>query len=177
MNQLILDKNFTPYISREEISKRVNEIAASINEDYRNKQPVFIAILNGAFVFASDLFKQITVPAEISFIKLSSYDGTSSTGKVTATIGLENSLQNKDIIIIEDIIDTGETMHYLLPELLSQSPSSIKICALLHKKEATQYPIQIDYLGFEIPDLFVVGYGLDYNGLGRNMNEILQITE
>ena len=177
MNHSILDKNFTPYISREEISKRVSAIASSINVDYCNKQPLFIAILNGSFVFASDLFKQITVPAEISFIKLSSYNGTSSTGKVTTTIGLENSLQNKDIIIIEDIIDTGETMHNLLPELLSQSPNSIKICALLHKKEVTQYPIRIDYLGFEIPDLFVVGYGLDYNGLGRNINEILQITE
>jgi hypoxanthine phosphoribosyltransferase len=177
MNQLILDKTFTPYISREEISKRVNEIAASINEDYCNKQPIFIAILNGAFVFASDLFKQISLPAEISFIKLSSYDGTSSTGKVTTTIGLENILRNKDIIVIEDIIDTGETMHNLLPELLAQNPNSIKICALLHKKEATQYPIRIDYLGFEIPDLFVVGSGLDYNGFGRNINEILQITE
>lgn len=177
MNYFIHDKTFVPYISREEISKRVSAIAASINEDYCDKQPIFIAILNGSFVFASDLFKQINLPAEISFIKLSSYNGTSSTGKVTTTIGLENSLQHKDIIVIEDIIDTGETMHNLLPELLSQSPNSIKICTLLHKKEATRYPIQIDYLGFEIPDLFVVGYGLDYNGFGRNINEILQITE
>jgi hypoxanthine phosphoribosyltransferase len=176
MNHSILDKNFAPYISREEISKRVSEIATSINEDYCNKQPLCIAILNGSFIFASDLFKQITVPAEISFIKLSSYNGTSSTGKVTTVIGLENNLQHRDIIVIEDIIDTGETMHNLLPELLLQSPNSIKICALLHKKEVTRYPIRIDYLGFEIPDLFVVGYGLDYNGLGRDINEILQIT-
>lgn len=177
MKQLIHDKYFVPYISKEEISEKVSEIARSINKDYVGKQPLFIAILNGSFVFAADLFKQITIPAEISFVKLSSYNGTSSTGSVVTSIGLENNVSNKDVIIIEDIVDTGKTLNDFLPELKKLRPASVKICTLLHKKECTTYPIGIDYMGFEIPDRFVVGYGLDYNGLGRNINELLQIAE
>lgn len=177
MKQLILDKYFAPFISKEEISDKVSEIAASINKDYQGKQPIFIAILNGSFVFAADLFKQLTISAEISFVKLSSYNGISSTGSVATAIGLEKNLSNKDVVIIEDIIDTGKTLNDFLPEINKQGPSSVSICTLLHKKASTMYPIQIDYVGFEIPDRFVVGYGLDYNGFGRNINELLQITE
>lgn len=177
MKQLVHDKYFIPFISKEEISEKVAEIARSINKDYVGKQPLFIAILNGSFVFAADLFKQITVPAEISFVKLSSYNGTLSTGSVVTAIGLENNVTSKDVIIIEDIIDTGKTLHEFVPELKKLRPSSVKICTLLHKKECTTYPVHIDYFGFEIPDRFVVGYGLDYNGFGRNINELLQIAE
>ncbi len=177
MKQLILDKHFIPFISKEELSEKVSMIAKSINEDYLGKQPLFIAILNGSFIFASDLFKQITVPAEMSFVKLSSYNGTASTGSVVTAIGLESTLLNRDVIIIEDIVDTGKTLSDFLPQLLKQNPSSIKICTLLHKKVCTKYPVPIDYLGFEIPDRFVIGYGLDYNGFGRNINEIMQIAE
>lgn len=177
MKQLVFDKYFVPFISKEEISEKVAEIARSIIKDYEGKQPIFIAILNGSFVFAADLFKQITIPAEISFVKLSSYNGTSSTGSVVTAIGLENSLTSKDVIIIEDIVDTGKTLHEFLPELIKLRPASVKICALLHKKECTTFSVNIDYVGFEIPDRFVVGYGLDYNGFGRNINELLQIAE
>ena len=177
MKQLIHDKYFVPYISKQEISNKVSDIARLINNDFIGKQPFFIAILNGSFVFASDLFKQITLPAEIHFVKLSSYDGISSRGNVVTAIGLEKNLANKEVIILEDIIDTGKTLHEFLPEVLKGGPSSIKICTLLHKKSRTTYPIQIDYVGFEIPDRFVVGYGLDYNGLGRNINELLQLVE
>ncbi|MFN5422910.1 MAG: hypoxanthine phosphoribosyltransferase [bacterium] len=177
MKQLIFDKYFAPFISHQEISERVSEIAGSINKDYIDRQPLFIAILNGSFVFAADLFKQITIPAEISFVKLSSYNGTSSTGSVTTAIGLENNLSNKDVIIIEDIIDTGKTLHDFLAELNKHEPASVKICTLLHKKACTTYPIRIDYVGFEIPERFVVGYGLDYNGFGRNINGLLQLAE
>lgn len=177
MKQLIHDKYFVPFISKEEISKKVSEIARSINKDYVGKQPLFIAILNGSFVFAADLFKQITVPAEITFVKLSSYNGTSSTGSVVTSIGLENNVSNKDVIIIEDIVDTGKTLNDFVPELIKLRPASVKICTLLHKKECTTFPINIDYFGFEIPDRFVVGYGLDYNGFGRNINQLLQIAE
>lgn len=177
MKQLIHDKYFVPFISKEEISEKVTEIARSINNDYVGKQPFFIAILNGSFVFAADLFKQITVPAEISFVKLSSYKGTSSTGNVVTTIGLENNVSSKDVIIIEDIVDTGKTLYEFVPELIKLRPSSVKICTLLHKKDCTICPVNIDYFGFEIPDRFVVGYGLDYNGFGRNINGLLQVAE
>ena len=148
-----------------------------INKDYSDKNPLFIAILNGSFIFASDLFKKINIPAEISFIKLASYQGTKSTGNVITAIGLETDLYDRNVIVLEDIIDTGKTLSAFLPQLEHQQPKSLKVCTLLHKKEATQYPVTIDYLGFEIPNLFVVGYGLDYNGYGRNLDQIMQIDE
>jgi hypoxanthine phosphoribosyltransferase len=128
-------------------------------------------------MFASDLFKKITIPAEISFIKLASYQGTKSTGTVITSIGLETDLFDRHVVIIEDIIDTGKTLSEFLPQLKHQQPQSLKVCALLHKKQATQYPIDIDFLGFEIPNLFVVGYGLDYNGFGRNLDQLMQLDE
>jgi len=173
----VLDKQFTVYLEKETIQIEVERIASELNRDYADKNPLFISILNGSFMFASDLFKLIKVPAEICFIKLASYKGTHSTGQVITAIGLDRDIFERDVVIIEDIVDTGKTLTAFLPQLEHQQPRSMKICSLLHKKAATTYPVQIDYLGFEIPDLFVVGYGLDYNGFGRNLNKIMQLAE
>lgn len=170
------DKKFIPYLSAAQIEEQVQRVASEINRDYKNKFPLFIAILNGAFIFASDLFKQVTVESEISFIKLASYKGIKSTGKVVTAIGLDADLHNRHVIIIEDIVDTGKTLHQFLPQLEHQHPASLKIAALLHKPDAMVYPIKIDYLGFTIPHKFVIGYGLDYDGLGRNIKEIYQLV-
>ncbi len=170
------DKEFIPYISATEIEMQVARVAEEINKDYEGKKPLFIAILNGAFIFASDLFKKINVQAEICFIKLASYKGVKSTGKVITAIGLDAEIYNRDVIIIEDIVDTGKTLSQFLPQLHHQHPASLKIAALLHKPSATIHSINIDYLGFTIPDKFVIGYGLDYDGLGRNIKEIYQLV-
>ncbi|PHX74421.1 MAG: hypoxanthine phosphoribosyltransferase [Chitinophagaceae bacterium] len=177
MDKYILDKNFVPYLNEANITEAVSRIASSINVDYADKIPLFIAILNGSFIFAADLYKKINVPSEISFVKLSSYAGTQSSGSVTTTIGLDVAINARDIIIIEDIVDTGKTLTTFIAALKKEGPSSIRVCALLHKQEATTHPIPIDYLGFTIPNLFVVGYGLDYNGFGRNLKGIHQLKE
>ena len=177
MNKQILDKSFKPYLTSADLDAAIQKMADQINNDYQDKNPLFIAILNGSFIFAADLFKKITIPAEISFIKLASYKGTKSTGNVVTAIGLETDLYDRHVVVLEDIIDTGKTLAEFLPQLSHQQPKSLKVCTLLHKKEATKYQINIDYLGFEIPDLFVVGYGLDYNGFGRNLDQIMQIDE
>jgi len=169
------DKMFGPYLTAQEIQEQVKKIADTINKDYAGRRPMFIAILNGSFMFAADLFKNLTIDAEICFIKLASYKGTASSGQVITAIGLDVDLIGKDIIIVEDIVDTGKTLNEFLPTLLHQQPASLKIAALLHKAEATVFPIGIDYIGFTIPDKFVVGYGLDYDGLGRNLQEIYQL--
>jgi len=171
------DKTFEIYLSEETIQEKIRELAGQINKDYNDKRPLFIAILNGSFMFAADLFKYITIDAEICFIKLASYRGMKSTGNVVTAIGLDVDLYGRDVVIIEDIVDTGKTLTEFLPKLNHQQPSSLKIVALLHKAEATKYPLTIDYIGFTIPDKFVVGYGLDYDGLGRNLKEIYQLKE
>ncbi|HZK62810.1 MAG TPA: hypoxanthine phosphoribosyltransferase [Puia sp.] len=176
-NIRIHDKNFKPYIAAKAIRKKVTELAQALNRDYKGKNPVFIAILNGSFIFAADLFKELTIDAEISFIKLASYKGMKSGGQVITSIGLDTEIFGRHVVIIEDIVDTGKTMNEFLPQLLHQQPSSLKIVALLHKPEAKLHPITVDYTGFEIPDKFVVGYGLDYNGLGRNTASIYQLLE
>ena len=170
------DKTFEIYLSEKAIQEKISNIAAAINKDYADKKPLFIAILNGSFMFAADLFKFLTINSEICFIKLVSYKGMKSSGQVVTAIGLDDDLFGKDVIIIEDIVDTGKTLHEFLPKLIHQQPKSLKIAALLHKAEATRYPLTIDYLGFSIPDKFVVGYGLDYDGLGRNLKEIYQLV-
>src|SRR6188768_3873692 len=162
------DKNFEPYISAAEIHERIVALAERINRDYAGKRPFFIAILNGSFMFASDLFKQLSIDAELCFIKLASYKGMKSSGNIVTSIGLDEDLYGKDVVIIEDIVDTGKTLHNFLPRLLHQQPRSLKIVTLLHKSSATIYDLNLDYIGFDIPDKFVVGYGLDYDGLGRN---------
>jgi hypoxanthine phosphoribosyltransferase len=171
------DKSFETYLSEEAILQRVKEMSAAINKDYAGKRPFFIAILNGSFMFASDLFKHLTIDAELCFIKLASYKGMRSSGKVVTSIGMDDDIFGKDVIIVEDIVDTGKTLTNFLPKLLHQQPSSLKIATLLHKPEATEYPLTLDYVGFDIPNKFVVGYGLDYEGLGRNLKEIYKLIE
>src|SRR5487761_2697676 len=170
------DKEFISYINSSEIEEQVARVAAEINRDYDGKKPLFIAILNGAFIFAADLFKQITTESEICFIKLASYKGVKSTGKVITAIGLDVDLYGREVIIVEDIVDTGKTLFQFLPQLEHHQPASLKIASLLHKPDAMVHPIKIDYLGFTIPDKFVIGYGLDYDGLGRNIKEIYQLV-
>ncbi len=170
------DKEFIPYLTSKEIDEQISRVAAEINRDYEGKKPLFIAILNGAFIFAADLFKQINGEAEIAFIKLASYKGVKSTGKVITAIGLDAEIYGRDVIIIEDIVDTGKTLFQFLPQLEHQHPSSLKIASLLHKPDAMIHPIKIDYLGFTIPNKFVLGYGLDYDGLGRNIKEIYHLV-
>ena len=171
------DKHFEPYLTADNIDKAVRSLAEEINEKYADKTPLFIAILNGSFMFASDLFKYVTIKAEICFIKLASYKGTKSSGQVVTAIGLDTDIHDRHVIIIEDIIDTGKTLSEFLPQLQHQQPASLKICALLHKPDATTHPINPDMVGFSIPNRFVLGYGLDYDGLGRNIPEIYQLTE
>lgn len=170
------DKEFVPYLSTQEIAEQVARVASEINRDYEGKKPLFVAILNGAFMFAADLFKEINIEAEICFIKLASYKGVKSTGQVITAIGLDADLYHRDVIIIEDIVDTGKTLSHFLPQLNHHHPASLKIATLLHKPDAMIHPIEIDYLGFTIPNKFVVGYGLDYEGLGRNIKEIYQLV-
>jgi hypoxanthine phosphoribosyltransferase len=170
------NKTFDTYISEDEIQEKVKQIASELNRDYKDKKPLFIPILNGSFMFAADLFKYLTIDAEVSFIKLASYKGMKSSGNVITAIGLDMDLFDREVIIVEDIVDTGKTLHEFLPKLDHQQPKSMKIAALLHKPEALQYPLKIDYLGFSIPNKFVVGYGLDFDGLGRNYKDIYQLV-
>ena len=171
----VLDKTFEPYLKEAAIQEKIIELAGQLNKDYAGKRPLFLSILNGSFLFTADLFKQITIESEVSFIKLASYKGTSSTGNVITAIGLDTNVKDRHIIILEDIIDTGKTLHHYLPQLDSMQPASVKIAVLLNKKEALQYPVQVDYSCFDIPNKFVVGYGLDYDGLGRNSKDIYQL--
>lgn len=171
------DKQFTSYITNDSINERVKDIGQLINRDYEGKRPLFLAILNGAFMFASDLFQHLCIDCEISFIKLSSYQGTESTGNVQGLIGLEENLEDRHVIVLEDIVDSGITLAELLPQLESQMPASVRLTSLIKKPDALQYDIDVHYLGFNIPNKFVVGYGLDYDGLGRNLRSIYQIDE
>ena len=173
----VLDKTFVPYLSEQTIQQRVSELAADISSAYAGKNPLFIGILNGAFMFASDLYRQVTIPSTISFIKLASYKGTTSSGSVITAIGLEETCAGRHIVLVEDIVDTGRTMFTFLQTLAQQQPASVSVCTLLHKPDALQHPLYLPYIGFSIPDKFVVGYGLDYDGYGRNHREIFQIAE
>lgn len=170
------DKAFDIFIPNEEIQEGIKKIADEINRDYAGKRPMFIAILNGSFMFAADLFRYLKVEAEICFIKLASYKGVSSSGQVITAIGLDIDIIGRDIIILEDIVDTGKTLSEFLPKLMHHQPASLKIAVLLHKPDATEYQIPIDYLAFSIPNRFVVGYGLDYDGLGRNYKDLYQLA-
>jgi hypoxanthine phosphoribosyltransferase len=172
----VKDKSFEPYINATSIDEALVKMASRLKEDYEGKQPLFLAILNGAFIFAADLFKKIDFEAEICFIKLASYKGTKSTGTVITSIGLDQSLRDRHVIILEDIVDTGKTLTEFMPQLRDQQPASLKIAALLHKPDALQYPLTIDYLGFEVPNKFLLGYGLDYDGFARNLPMIYQLV-
>ena len=173
----IKDKEFVTYISEEVISRKVKELASQINEDYQYLNPIFIAVLNGSFMFAADLFKNLDMAAEIIFIKVASYEQLSSTGNVNSLIGLTEPLHDRNVVIIEDIIDTGFTMKKIMEMLEDLGPKTIEIVTLLYKPEALQVDLNIKYCGFEIQNKFVVGYGLDYDGLGRNFREILQLKD
>lgn len=173
---LVNGKQFEPYLTVTQIDEQIKKLGAQINKDYEGKRPLFIAILNGSFMFASDLFKQLTIDAEICFIKLASYKGTRSTGHVITSIGLDESLKDRHVVIIEDIVDTGKTLSEFLPQLKDHHPASLKIAALLHKPDALVHPLQIDYIGFSVPNKFLLGFGLDYDGLGRNLKEIYKLV-
>ena len=169
------DKEFEPYLTADMISKRIKEIAADLSKDYNDKKPLFIAILNGSFMFASDLFKELNIDAEICFIKLASYKGTKSTGHVITAIGLDMDIIGRDIVIIEDIVDTGLTMNYLMEKVISHQPKSLTSVALLKKPDAMKVPCKLDHVGFEIKNEYVVGYGLDYQGYYRNLPFVARI--
>ena len=171
----ILDKQFVPYLSAEDIQEKIAILAKQFNEEYANKKPLFLSILNGSFLFTADLFKKLTIDAEVCFVKLASYKGVSSTGNVITAIGLDTNLRDRHVIILEDIIDTGKTLHHFLPQLQSLQVASLKIAVLLNKTEALAYPVKVDYACFDIPNKFVVGYGLDYDGFGRNYDAIYQL--
>ncbi|MCF2499286.1 hypoxanthine phosphoribosyltransferase [Dyadobacter chenhuakuii] len=168
----ILDKKFVPLITTEAIETRITALAKEISTDYEGRCPLFIVVLNGAFLFASELVKRIPLSCEITFIRLASYSQTQSSGSVREIIGLNDSIEGRDIIIIEDIVDTGLTMAQLLRQINELSPASVAIATLLHKPEALKTPVDIRYMGFNIDNKFVVGYGLDYDGMGRNLDAI-----
>jgi hypoxanthine phosphoribosyltransferase len=171
------DKYFVPYLSENEIQQKIQQLALQLSNDYQHAKPLFISILNGSFMFAADLFKHLNIDAEICFIKLASYKGTRSTGQVITAIGLDMDITQRHVVVLEDILDTGKTLNHFLPQLQNQQPASLKVAVLLHKPAATVYPVNIHYCCFSIPDKFVVGYGLDYNGLGRNLSAIYQLEE
>lgn len=168
----VLDKEFIITLPAEKIQSRIAELANELSADYYGEKPIFLGILNGSFMFASDLFKRITIDAQITFLKLASYQGTSSTGNVKQLIGLNQEIRDQHVIILEDIVDTGETLDTIMRQLSGYLPASIKIASLLLKPDAYKKDIPIDYVGFKIPNDFIVGYGLDYNGFGRNYEDI-----
>ena len=173
----IKDKNFAVSIPEAKILKEVERLAAQISRDLEGKNPLFLGILNGSFMFAADLFRRITIPAEISFVKLASYEGTASTGVIKEVIGLSENISGRTIVVVEDIVDTGCTMQKLLENLGTRSPESIHVCTLLLKPDKLKVPLNVEYVALEIPNDFIVGYGLDYDGFGRNLKDIYTVVE
>lgn len=173
----IKDKGFVVSIPEERILSEVERLADQLNNDMKGKHPLFLCVLNGCFMFAADLFRRITIPAEISFIKLASYEGTASTGSVKELVGLSEDIAGRTVIIVEDIVDTGSTMQKLVADLETRSPESIHICTLLLKPEKLKVPLNVEYVALEIPNDFIVGYGLDYDGYGRNLRDIYTVVE
>ncbi len=173
----IKDKTFKTSIPEAEILERVKAVADRINTDMADKNPLLLAMLNGSFVFAADLMREIKVPCEISFVKMSSYAGTSSTGKVKQLIGLNQSIKGRTVIIVEDIVESGLTMQTLIGQLREMEPEDIQICTLLLKPECLQVPLDIKYVAIEIPNDFILGYGLDYDQQGRNLRDIYTVVE
>jgi hypoxanthine phosphoribosyltransferase len=173
----VRDKKFELFLPEDVILKGIKAVAKNISRDLKDKNPVFIGVLNGAFMFVSDLMKQFDFPCEVCFIRLKSYQGTQTNGAVKEVHGLDECIENRHVVIVEDIIDTGHTMHYLLEQLKGEHPASLKIATLLFKPAALQSDVHPDYVAIEIPNDFIVGYGLDYNGHGRNFNNIYKIKE
>ena len=168
----VADLSFRKFISKSELNASVKKLAAKINTDYKGKTPVFLSILNGSFIFTADLLKNIALDCKVSFVKVSSYSGTQTTGQVKTLIGLDESLFKQDVIILEDIVDTGTTLQKILDELTALGVQSVEVVSLLRKKIAREKKINVKYVGFDIEDEFVLGYGLDYNGLGRNYPDL-----
>ncbi len=173
----IRDKQFKPYLPAEKIREAVETMAARINRDLAGKEVIFVGILNGVFVFAADLFRRIELDARITFLRLASYQGTHSTGRVKQLIGLSEDIRDQIVIVVEDIVDTGTTLDHIVRQLDSFQPAEIKIATLLLKPDVYHYDIPLDYVGMEIPNRFIVGYGLDYDGYGRNLDGIWVIDE
>ena len=173
----VRDREFTVSIPEAKILQRVAEVAAQINNDLKNENPLFLAVLNGSFVFAADLMRCMEMPCEISFVRMASYEGTSSTGKVKQLIGLKEEIKGRTVVIVEDIIDSGFTMKNLLATLDEKQPKDIRIAALLVKPGNLQVDLDIPYCCFDIPNDFIVGYGLDYDGEGRNLRSIYTVVE
>ncbi len=172
----VRDLEFEMFLTKEQIQATIEEIGEQITLEYQGKKPLFIAILNGSYVFVADLLRECKIDCELTFVKLSSYDGLESSGDISTKIGLTHDLKDRHIVILEDIIDTGGTVHYFLKEVVKQEPASVKMAVLLVKPDALKYPLNIDYTGFEIPNKFVVGYGLDYDEEGRNLPAIYQLV-
>lgn len=173
----IKDKTFKTFIPEQEILTRVKAVADKINADMAGKKPLLLAVLNGSFMFAADLMRYITIPCEISFVKLASYEGTTSTGKVKEVIGLNEDICGREVIIVEDIVDTGKTMERMMDTLGTRSPAALHICTLLLKPDKLKIPLNIEYAAMEIPNDFIVGYGLDYDQEGRNLRDIYTLVE
>lgn len=174
-NIKIKDKEFELFIEAEKIENSIDRIADRINMDLKDKNPLFIVVLNGAFMFAADLLKKIAIPCEITFVRLASYQGTESTESVQEILGLTESVENRTVVIVEDIIDTGNTLTTLIEELKKQHPREIKIATLFLKPGALKYNLHPDYVAMELPSDFIVGYGLDYDGYGRNLTDIYKL--
>ena len=173
----ILDKEFKLFISEKQIQEAVEEIACRMNKELKGQKVFLIGILNGCFMFAADLVKRLDLDCRITFLKLASYQGTSSTGKVKRLIGLDEDIKDQVVVVLEDIVDTGITLDFIQKQLRGYEPAEIKLATLLYKPEACRQDISLDYVGIEVPDNFVVGYGLDYNGYGRNLRQIYTIIE
>ena len=171
----IKDKTFETSISAEEIAKRVKELGQQLSKDFEGKNPLFLAVLNGSFIFAADLMREITIPCEISFVKLASYQGTTSTGKIKEVIGINEDLSGRTVVIVEDIVESGRTMKRMIETLGTRNPASVHICTLFVKKEKLQVDLDIEYAAFSIPNAFIVGYGLDYDQQGRHLKEVYSL--
>jgi hypoxanthine phosphoribosyltransferase len=172
----INDKTFVPFIAADTIQQRISELAGQINQQYAGKTPLIVVVLNGAFLFAADLMKRLTVSCEVTFIRVASYTGTGSTGQLKEILGLKESIEGRDLIVIEDIVDTGLTICDVCDQLNAKNPASLAIATLLFKPKALKKPVDLQFVGFEIENKFVLGYGLDYDGLGRNTDEILVLA-
>ena len=173
----INDRSFRVSITETEIKNRIKSLAAEISADMEGKNPLFLAVLNGSFIFAADLMREMTIPSEISFVKLASYQGTTSTGKIQEVIGINENLTGRTVIIVEDIVESGQTMKRMIESLGTRNPASVQICTLFFKPDKLKEDLTLDYVAFRIPDDFIVGYGLDYDQAGRGLKDVYSIIE
>ena len=173
----VKDREFEIFLKEEDIQKEIKRVASEINRDYKDKEPLFLCILNGSFMFAADLLKDVNIPCNVSFVKVASYVGTDTTGKVKELMGLQEDVEGRHIVIVEDIVDTGYTMRDVLDSLAKKNAASVNVCALLCKPDKLKVDINLKYLAMNIPNGFIVGYGLDYDGFGRNSRDIYKIVK